>query len=158
MATLIGKETNIVDLLIHLMELDYDVIAAYMIAVDRLEHPGYKARMREFLADHERHIQDLYPVVIDLGGTPPQEGDIKAVLTQGKVRIAQIAGDTGILAAMRSNEDDTNTAYERALIRLDVPSRIRVILEQNLADERRHRAWIEDCLARPRKHSPQPTL
>ena len=40
---------------------------------------------------------------------------MKALLTKGKVVIAGLMGDEAILQAMRTNEADTNTAYERAV-------------------------------------------
>jgi len=54
---------------------------------------------------------------------------------------------------MKSNEDDTNEAYERAVAREGLPSRLQQILQQNLQDERRHRAWIEARLAEQKTES-----
>ena len=48
---------------------------------------------------------------------------------------------------MRSNEKDTNTAYERAVKRDDLSPTLRATLERNWEDEQRHRKWIEDQLA-----------
>jgi rubrerythrin len=53
-------------------------------------------------------------------------------------------GDKAILQAMKSNEEDTNTAYGRAVEHEDTPAQVKATLEQNLADERRHHAWIEE--------------
>ena len=39
---------------------------------------------------------------------------MKAILTQGKVVLADMFGDSAILKAMKTNEDDTVTAYDRA--------------------------------------------
>ena len=55
-------------------------------------------------------------------------------------------GDETILRAMRTNEDDTNTAYERATKFEYVTPEIRAVLERNLQDERRHCAWILEQL------------
>jgi uncharacterized protein (TIGR02284 family) len=79
----------------------------------------------------------------ELGEAPLDEGDMKSILTQGKVVMADLFGDEAILKAMKTNEDDTNTAYSRALERDDVPPEIYRTLQQNLEDERRHRSWIE---------------
>jgi uncharacterized protein (TIGR02284 family) len=148
MATTIGKETNLVDMLNHLIELDFDAVSAYQAAIDRLDDQQGKTKLREFMQDHERHTQELSSIVNHMGGSPPTKGDFKAVLTKGKVVIGQIAGDLGILKAMHSNEEDTNTAYERASERKDLPENIRVVLQRNLSDERRHKAWIEQTLER----------
>ena len=47
---------------------------------------------------------------------------------------------------MKTNEDDTNTAYERA-VKHEEADGVRPIFEKNLADERRHRAWLESTIA-----------
>lgn len=77
-----------------------------------------------------------------MGIVPPSGGDIKSMLTQGKVVMAGLVGDEAVLRAMRTNEADTNTAYERAVQFPDLHSGIRDMLEAGLADERRHCAWI----------------
>ena len=77
-----------------------------------------------------------------MGIVPPAGGDIKSMLTQGKVVMAGLVGDEAVLRAMRTNEADTNTAYEGAVQFPDLHSGIRDMLEAGLADERRHCAWI----------------
>lgn len=99
----------------NLIQLDYDAIDAYDAAIDRIDSPEYKARLREFREDHARHTRDLGAVVTQLGGKSAQQGGAKSMLTRGKVMMADLMGDTAILQAMRSNEEDTNTAYERAV-------------------------------------------
>ena len=69
------------------------------------------------------------------------------MLTQGKVAMGALFGDKAILKAMKSNEDDTNTAYERAIKHKDIDNAAGPVLERGLADERRHRQWIEETLA-----------
>jgi hypothetical protein len=54
------------------------------------------------------------------------------MLTQGKVLIAGLMGDKTILQAMKSNEEDTNTAYARAVEHEDTPAQVKATLEQNL--------------------------
>lgn len=149
-------ETNLLDTLKDLIALDYDALSAYKAAIDRLDDPICRSVLREFMMDHRRHTEDLSPVVTALGGVAPTEGDMKVLLTKGKVLVGQITGDHGILAAMRSNEDDTNKAYENAVRRSDVPADIRPILERALADERRHRAWIEGTLQRMNASTQEP--
>jgi uncharacterized protein (TIGR02284 family) len=147
MVTIRGKEVDVTKLLCDLIELDYDAIDAYQASIDRLEDFMVQQQMRAFMADHERHVRDLTALVEAIGGDAPTKGDFKRVLTKGKVVIGQIVGDRGILLAMKSNEDDTNQAYEQAVRRHDLPAETRDLLQRNLADERRHRAWIEDRLS-----------
>jgi len=128
-----------------LIELEYDAIAAYRAAIESLDTAHYKASLAEFLSDHEKHIDDLTELVQSEGGTAETSGDAKKVLTKGKVVIAQMAGDETILRAMRSNEKQTNTAYEKALEK-GFPSHIRTAIQKGLGDERRHKSWIEATL------------
>lgn len=146
MATRIGLEENSITMLEHLIALDFDALEAYDQAIRRLESDKFRQQLTEFRADHERHIRELQPVVRELGGDPPNEADFKAVLAKGRVVLADLGGDAAILRAMKTNEDDTNTAYDRARGRVDVPTYVHDMLARNQADEHRHRAWIEATL------------
>lgn len=150
MATRVGTENSPVGMLEHLMALDYDAIEAYEAAIDRLDDEACRARMASFRADHERHVGELEPAIDGLGGNPPQGAGAKAMLTQGKVATAGLVGDEAILEAMRSNEDDTCVAYERALAK--APAEVRAILLRGLDDERRHRQWLLVAAQGPLEH------
>ena len=143
MTTLVGTQKNLADLLDALLELDYDAIEAYRAAIQRIDDASDKAQLGSFLADHERHVRELTPIVEAMGKKASKGPDIKQWLTKGKVVIMGLGGDHAILLAMKTNEDDTNKAYERATSRSDLPIDVRDVLERNLQDERRHRAWIE---------------
>jgi uncharacterized protein (TIGR02284 family) len=147
MTTMVGTQKNLVEALDALLELDYDAIEAYKAAIDRLDDSNDKAQLRSFLADHQRHVSELRPLITRLGGSPSEGPDLKQWLTKGKVVIMGLAGNRAVLLAMKTNEDDTNTAYERVVKRDDLEPAVREILEKNLSDERRHREWIEGRLA-----------
>lgn len=136
------------DRLADLIELDRDAVEAYEAAINRLDRAEYRARLAAFKQDHERHIQELSTLVRNSGEQPPTEGDFKRFLTQGKVVLGELAGDTGILRAMLSNEKETNQKYEEALedATLTAHAELHQILSRNLGDERRHKAWIEEQL------------
>jgi uncharacterized protein (TIGR02284 family) len=140
-------QKDLVSLLDALLELDYDAIEAYRAAIARIDDSDDRTQLASFMADHERHTRDLRPLIVGLGKEPSKGADMKQWLTKGKVIIAGLAGDNAILMAMKTNEDDTNTAYERATARDDLTPDVRVVIERNLGDERRHRAWIEARLA-----------
>ncbi|MDB6101423.1 MAG: uncharacterized protein JWO52_1422, partial [Gammaproteobacteria bacterium] len=55
-------------------------------------------------------------------------------------------GDMQVLLAMKTNVDDTNTSFERAIKDVEAGDLVNVF-EKNLSDERRHRAWIETTIA-----------
>lgn len=133
---------KIIKLLNNLIQLDFDAIGAYEAAIARLEDATARSRLQEFMQDHVRHTENLSKLVRQHGGTPKNKGDMKSVLTKGKVVMANIAGDNAILKAMRSNEDETNEKYEKALKTDGLDAATRQVLQQNLEDERRHRQWI----------------
>ena len=138
----VAANQDILNELNDLIALDYDAIAAYGEAVDRLKDPTCKTELRRFMSDHERHVRDLSALVTQMGGTPRTKGDVKQVLTQGMVVIRSITGDKGILKAMKQNEDQTNARYEKAMQMEGLPPDVRSVIERNLSDERRHRSWI----------------
>ena len=55
-------------------------------------------------------------------------------------------GDEAILQAVRINEAETNTAYERAVKFSGLPSNTQDVLQRGLEDERRHCEWILQTL------------
>ncbi|MBS0185461.1 MAG: hypothetical protein JSS34_03825 [Proteobacteria bacterium] len=73
----------------------------------------------------------------------PDSPSIKQWLTKGKVVLAELIGDKAILGAMHSNEEDTNTAYERVLNHEDIWNDAVEIIGRGYADERRHKIWLE---------------
>lgn len=146
MATFVGKQSSLSSMLESLLELEYDAIAAYSAAIDRFENPALKATFSAFRSDHERHVREITDSLLRMGVDPPVRADAKAILTQGKVVIGKLAGDAGILLAMRSNEHDTNTAYERVVSRQDLDAELRSVFTRSLSDEHRHHGWIEEQL------------
>lgn len=142
MVTTVGTESKVVDLLSDLISLDYAAIEAYTSAIERLDNKQFAAKLESFREDHKRHTSNLAPFVRRLGGDLPEGAGAKSFLTTGKVAMASVMGDKAILTAMKTNEDDTNTAYERATKHEDVSTEIRKVLAANLDDERRHREWI----------------
>jgi uncharacterized protein (TIGR02284 family) len=143
MATFVGTQYRVEHFLKALLELEYDAIEAYSAAIRRLADPAIQRTFDGFRSDHQRHVRELSDYLRTQGHEPPEGADAKALLTEGKVVIGQLVGDKGILIAMRSNERDTNTAYERTFLREDISAELGIILSRNLDDERRHQQWIE---------------
>jgi rubrerythrin len=146
MVTTVGLQGNFMDALIELVQLDYDAVAAYEAAINRINLPEYKKSLQGFKQDHEKHIKVFSKYIKESGRVPPEEPGMKSFLTQGKVVLANLVGDTTILRAMRSNEEDTNTAYERLNKYEDIPGDIMNDLKEGLEDERRHAEWLDSVL------------
>jgi rubrerythrin len=148
MVTMVGLEKNFTDAVKDLIELEYDAVEAYKAAIERLESKQYKDKMTEFLKDHERHIREFSSILKKHNEEAPQGPDMtKHWLAEGKVVLAGLIGDNAILTAMKTNEDDTNTAYERLNNFNDIWEDSEGFLKEALKDERRHRAWIESVIS-----------
>ena len=98
----------------NLLLLEHDAIAAYDQTIARLDNASWKQQVTTFKSDHTRHVQELTQLAVEVGANVPREGDMKQMLTTGKVALASLVGDKAILSAMRTNEEDTVAAYERA--------------------------------------------
>lgn len=144
MTTLVGIQDNFVTALQELVELDFDAAEAYLAAINRLDNLVYRTKLQEFREDHLRHIRELTELLQRHGeDAPTGPSAVKQWLTKGKVVLADLAGDHAILAAMKSNEDDTNTAYERMVAHKNKWLDAEDTLQRGLSDERRHREWLE---------------
>lgn len=73
---------------------------------------------------------------------------MKSMLAKGKVVLGGLMGDKAILQAMTTNEDDTNTAYERAVKHDEASAEVRQVLSRGLADERRRRDRMVETIAK----------
>lgn len=146
MVTLVGTQNNIIDALKDLLELEYDAVEAYSTAIDNLETKSYKDKLIEFKEDHQQHIASLTQLIEKNGEKAPSSPSGKQWLTKGKVMIADLIGDTTILRAMRSNELDTNKAYETMLNREDHTGDSKEIIRRGLEDEIKHKNWLEETI------------
>jgi uncharacterized protein (TIGR02284 family) len=146
MATTVGTESSLEDLLTDLIQLDHDAAGAYQAAIDRLKDAGFRSALSGFRQDHLRHIEELGAQLSAIGGESPKEGDMKSLLAKGKVVLGGLMGDKAILQAMKTNEDDTNTAYERAVKHDEASEDVRDVLSRGLTDERRHRDWMVETI------------
>lgn len=143
MVPMVGNENGIKDLVTNLIYLEHDAIAAYDSCIERLDDKALSARIAEFKQDHLRHLDALRRIAAETGAEAPVEGDMKQMLTTGKIVLADLMGDAAILRAMKTNEDDTVTAYERASRHPDAIPESKAFFMEAHQDELRHREWME---------------
>ena len=144
MVTTVGTSSTFTTLIENFIILEYDAIAAYDAVIERLDKPELKAKIAEFKGDHERHMAELRDMATRNGADIPGSGDMKQMLTTGKVAFADMVGDDGsILMAMASNENDTVSAYENGKDNDCVPAAERAVFTQAYKDELRHKEWME---------------
>jgi rubrerythrin len=146
MVTMVGNESDIQALVKNLILLEHDAIAAYESCEERLEDERFRAQISSFKSDHLQHLQVLGRIAAEVGVEAPTEGDMKQYLTTGKIALADMMGDKAILKAMKTNEDDTVTAYERAARHEDALPESKAFFMAACEDERRHRAWMESTV------------
>lgn len=146
MTTLVGTQQEFSAALIELCELDFDAIEAYDAAIKRLENASYKEKLTEFRNDHVSHVQKITALLTKHNLQAPDKASAKKILTKGKVVLASLIGDIAILTAMKTNEDDTNKAYERLNAHPKKWPEAVQFLEKGWDDERRHRTWIENTI------------
>lgn len=145
MVTTVGTENQIEGLVQDLLYLEHDAIAAYDATIDKLDNQAHKAKIAEFRSDHVEHVETLRRMADLLGIEAPEKGDAKQMLTTGKIAFANLFGDSAILKAMKTNEDDTVSAYERASRHSDAVPESQAFFAKALADEQRHRDWMEQA-------------
>ena len=146
MVTKVGLQNDFVEALKDLLELDYDAVEAYSVAIKKLENQNYATTLTHFRGDHERHIQQITLLLKEHGVNPPSGPDLKQYLTKGKVYLANLMGDDAILKAMYSNEVDTNTAYKRINEYSDIWPEAVSVLQRGLEDETTHKLWLESTI------------
>lgn len=128
-----------------LIALDIDAANAYEAAISRMTIPVLQEQLREYQADHERHIQDLTEVVVRFGGEPRKKPDVKGFFIKGFTAVTSMMGDEAALQAMRGNETLTNRTYKDSL-KENWSDDVRALIEKNYSDEQRHLAFIVDAL------------
>ena len=147
MATTVGNQDNINELVKALLNLEHDALEAYEEVIERLDDRAFAEKVESFRQDHLRHVEQLNQIADSLGEERP-DGSLKSILTSGKVVLADMLGDEAILKAMKTNEDDTVTAYERAVNNKCCTPALQDICEKALADERKHREWMRSTAER----------
>lgn len=148
MATTVGQESSPEKLIENCILLEHDAIAAYDAVIERLENPDYRSQVESFKSDHLQHLEALQGFAAEHGVTPPTEGDMKEMLTTGKIKLANLTGgDSAILKAMSTNESDTVSAYSHAADNGELPESMRGMVEGALSDEKRHKEWMEGAAA-----------
>jgi hypothetical protein len=129
-----------------LIQLEYDIIAAFQAAIDRLEAVQLRKHFVAFKADHESGTRDLAALVHALGGMPVAANDPALGLTRDNAFFAELADDKDIVRIMRASEEFTVKKYEKTLHKLrahpEAAPDAAAVLHRNLCNEQLHCKWI----------------
>lgn len=141
-------KTQLIKKLIDLAQLDIDAVAAYEIAISKIDITEIKETLSIFKTDHERHVDELNEAIIQLGGEAVKKTlDIKGLLMEGLTYLRSCINTESALKAMQKNEETTNEVYDKALAECDFPPELQDLIAKNKEDERNHLEYIEDRLA-----------
>jgi uncharacterized protein (TIGR02284 family) len=133
---------DVVVLLNRLIQLHYDAIDACKAAVAHVEDPRARMQLGATLEDHRGHVDELADVVRNLGGEPASPSDLRPLrVAHQHGRVPE--GEHALLEALGRNEEGARAAYEDATSLPGVPLDVLAALERNLADQRKHLAWVE---------------
>jgi rubrerythrin len=127
--------------LVDLLQLEFDALPVYALAIARLRRPEFRETLRLFRTDHERHVQDLSAEIRRLGGIPLPIPHLPTGLLKLGVQLAGLGGDDRtILLAFVSNEWQSQEKYARYAA-LPYPPDVASLLQRHARDEARHFAW-----------------
>ena len=124
-----------------LLQLEYDALPAYSVAIAGLRRPDLRDALEAYRADHERHVRDLSAQIRRLGGVPLALPHLPTGLLKLAVQMAGLpGGDRAVLLAFVSNEWQSQEKYARYAARPSPPE-LSALLRRHAADEARHYAW-----------------
>ena len=129
-----------------LLQLDHDAIGAYGIAIDALTDESHRQALREFRADHERHIEEITRLIQDRGGKPIQAPHLPTGVFKLAVQKAgALGGQTALLLAFKANERQGRDKYRRVAENSD-DLEVADVLARAADDEVRHYDWAARTL------------
>ena len=124
-----------------LLQLEYDVLPSYALAIAGLREPALREELGAFRREHEAHAQLLAAEIRALGGLPLPLPHLPTGLLKLGVQMAGLpGGDRTVLLAFAANEWQSQEKYARYAAR-PYPADLSALLRRHAADEARHYAW-----------------
>jgi rubrerythrin len=129
-----------------LLQLDHDAVGAYGIAIDALTDELHRQAVRDFRADHERHIEEITRLIQDRGGKPIQTPHLPTGVFKLAVQKAgALGGQTALLMAFKANERQGRDKYRRVAENSD-DLEVADVVARAADDEIRHYDWATRTL------------
>lgn len=136
-----GDNASLLADLTDLLQLEFDALPAYSVAIAGLRRPDLRDALEAFRTDHERHVHDLSAHIRRSGGIPLTLPHLPTGLLKLAVQMAGLpGGDRAVLLAFVSNEWQSQEKYARYAARPYAPE-LAALLQRHAADEARHYAW-----------------
>lgn len=145
-ALVLARDVTRIATLNDLLQLDHDAVGAYGIAIDALTVEAHRQTLREFRADHERHIEEITRLIQDRGGKPMQAPHLPTGVFKLAVQKAgALGGQTALLLAFKANERQGRDKYRRVAESSD-DLEVADVLARAADDEVRHYDWATHTL------------
>lgn len=133
MALKTSRKTNLVEGLQQLLELNFDAIEAYEVAIKKFSHSKYREQLLEFKADRERHIRNISSFIrhnLSSGKSNLFSSNRNKEFTKKGDWIKTFLSS---LFNKHSNDDDLVADWESA----------EILIALNMQDEVRHAIWFK---------------
>ena len=131
-----------------LLQLEYDALPAYSVAIAGIRRPEFRDALRSFREDHERHARELSALIRELNGIPLAMPHLPTGLFKLAVQTAGLSGgEQAVLLAFVSNEWQSREKYARHAARPHSPE-VTALLRRYAEDEARHYDWACSALDR----------
>lgn len=141
-----GDDAALLADLTDLLQLEFDALPAYSVAIAGLRRPDLRERLEAYRADHERHVHDLSAHIHRSGGVTLTLPHLPTGLFKLAVQMTGLSGgDRAVLLAFVSNEWQSQEKYARYAAR-PYPPELAALLQRHAADEARHYAWACEAL------------
>lgn len=142
MSTTPPNEAQLVAELNDLLQLDHDAVQAYGLALDGLQDERHRATLREYRADHERHVEELTRLVQSFGGIPLNLPHLPTGAFKLAVQaVGRLGGDRALLLAFKTNEGQVRAKYREHVARAHSVD-VQEVLRRAADDEERHYRWV----------------
>ena len=140
-ALVLARDVTRIATLNDLLQLDHDAVGAYGIAIHAATDESHRQALREFRADHERHIDEITRLIQDRGGKPLQTPHLPTSVFKLAVQKAgALGGPTSLLLAFKANERQSRDKFRRAAENAD-DLEVADVLARAADDEIRHYDW-----------------
>ncbi|HYD99768.1 MAG TPA: ferritin-like domain-containing protein [Alphaproteobacteria bacterium] len=125
-----------------LLQLEYDALPSYRLAIALLRTEEYRSALESYLADHERHVEDLSRLIHERGSVALRLPHVPTGFFKLAVQAAGAAGgERAVLLAFRANEQQSRDKYARAA-EAEQPPEVAALLRRHAEDEARHFDWV----------------
>jgi len=151
-----SREAALVAELNDLLQLDYDAVGAYTLAISALRDRNLRNTLVRFRQDHERHITELVELIRARDGAPVRMPHfptgifkllVQAAGSAGGLMGGMAGGDRAVLLAFIANETQARDKYRRHSD-TDHPPDVADVLARAARDEETHHRWAWDALER----------